>query len=379
MKMIAGIAVQVLVLSMVALVQRPTVAQEVLSRSSAEAARALDRKLERVSIRSEEIPEALAQLGEEVGVRISIEDESADLLPWGPQTRLKAVTIEQASLREVLPQVLGALGMTYTIQEDGVQVVASEPLKRMNRRSTWDDLKLLRRCCELEYSPESFSTFKLQYRITSKVDAPKMFMTQLSKAGRGTVSEMLEVATSALGWVWFPNGDHLVIRTCEAQVANMMARRVTVRYSNEPLSRILADLAAKADSPIHFEPGMMLKLPRTTAQSYTLLLRRTSIRQAFEVIAAETGLKYEIRRDGIYTGLSERIGSPDGSIPARRGSPYVGKISIPSGDGTYTYEFLLREDELPDDILAHRRQLIEEYVQKMRSDMAPDDAIQQPQ
>lgn len=50
-----------------------------------------------------------------------------------------------------------------------------------------------------------------------------------------------------------------------------------------------------------------------------------------------------------------------------------------SGDGTYTYEFLLCEDELPDDILAHRRQLIEEYIQKMRSDMAPDDAIRRPQ
>lgn len=379
MKMIAGIAIPVLVLTMVARGKTPTVEQEALSPSGAATARALDRRLEQVSIHGEEIPTALAQLGEEVGIRISIEDESADLLPWGPQTRLKAVNIENASLAEVLPQVLGALGMAYRIQDDGVLVVASEPLKRMNRRSTWDDLKLLRRCCELEYSPENFATFKLQYRITSKVDAPKMFMTQLSKAGRGTISEMLEVATRALGWVWFPNGDHLVIRTCEAQVANLMARRVTVRYANEPLSRILADLASKADTPIHFEPGMMLKLPRTTSQSYTLLLRRTSIRQAFEVISAETGLKYDIRRDGIYTGLSEGIGGPNGSRPARRGSPYVGKISIPSSDGTFTYEFLLREDELPDDILAHRRQLIEEYVQKMRSDMAPDGAIQQPQ
>lgn len=378
MKMIAGIAALVVTLTMVAHAETPAVEQEGLTRGSAEVARALDRRLEQVSIQGEAIPEALAQLGREVGIRISIDGESADLLPWGAQTRLKAVTIEQASLREVLPQVLDALGMTYTIEDDGVLVVASEPLRRMNRRATWDDLKLLRRCCELEYSPETFATFKLQYRITSKVDAPKMFKTQLAKAGRGTVAEMLEVATRALGWVWFPNGDHLVIRTCEAQIANLMSRRVTARYTNEPLSRILADLAAKARTPIHFEPGMMLKLPRTTSQSYTLLLRRTSIRQAFELVSAETGLKYDIRRDGIHTGLSDKIGGHGGPRPGRRGSPYVGKISIPSTDGTYIYEFLLREDELPDDVLAHRRQLIEEYIQKMRSDMAPDEAIQQP-
>ena len=202
MKMIAGIAVPVLALSIAASGETPTVEPGVLSPRGAQTAQALDRRLEQVSIRGEELPVALAQLGEEVGIRIAIEDESADLLPWGPQTRLKAVNIQDASLAEVLPQVLGALGMAYTIQDDGVLVVASPPLKRMNRRSTWDDLKLLRQCCELEYSPESFSNFKLQYRITSKVDAPKMFMTQLSKAGRGTVAEMLEVATRALGWVW---------------------------------------------------------------------------------------------------------------------------------------------------------------------------------
>jgi len=345
---------------------------------SSAVAQALDRPLKTLTIRDEAIPAALDRIGKQVGIHITIDPQADDLLPWGENTRLKAVTIEGASLRQVLPKVLGALGMTYKIEDNGLRVVATEPLKRMNRRATWDDLKLLRRCNELEYTPENFATFKLQYRITSKVDAPKMFQTQLAKAGRGTVAEMLEVATSALGWVWFPNGDHLVIRTCEAQIANLMARRITTRFVCEPLSHILADLATRAETPIHFEPGMMLKLPPSTAQSFSLLLRRTSIRQAFELIAAETGVKYDIRRDGIYVGLSPRIGSKGGAGIASRRSPYVGKISIPSADGTYTYDFLLREDELPDDVLAHRRQIIEEYIQKMRKDMAPDQTIRSP-
>lgn len=341
-------------------------------------ARALDQPLETLTIHEAEVPAALARLGEQAGIRISIDDASAELLPWGRQTRLKKMTAENASLREVLPQVLGALGMTYEIQDNSLIVVASPPLKRLIRRATWDDLKLLRRCHELPYTPENFATLEMQYRITSKVDAPKMLRDQLAKAPCGSVAEMLETATGALGWVWLPEGDHIVIRTVQAQIANAMARRLTVRYANVPLSRILVDLARRADTPINFEPGMMLRLPPATRRSYTLLLQRTSIRQAFELISAETGLKYEIRRDGIHVGLSEGAPTPDGSPPLRRGSPYVAKISVPGAAGGYTFEILLREEELPEDILEYRRQIKEEYFQKMRADLSPDNSIRPP-
>ncbi len=336
---------------------------------------ALDKQLGTLAIQAEEIPQALSKLGQKVGVGITVDKQAVDLLPWGAKTRLKDVTIENASLRDVLPQILGALGMTYEARDDGIVVLATPPLERMNRRSTWDDLKLLRRTRETAYSAENFAAFGLQYRITSKVDAPKMLATQLSKAGRGSVADMLEVATAALGWVWFPNGDHIVIRTSQAQTANKMARRTTCRYTHEPLARILLDLAEKADSPISFEPGMMRKLPANVAQSTDLILQNSSIRQAFEVLSANTGIRYEIVRTGIHVSLGEGVGDAPGVATRRRTSAYVGKISLPSADGTYTYDFLLRADELPADILEFRRQIIEEYIQKMRADMEPDETI----
>jgi hypothetical protein len=346
--------------------------------SDVDVAIALDKPLGTVAIQEEAIPETLSKLGQKVGIRITIDEGAVDLLPWGRRTRLKDVTIENASLRDVLPQILGALGMTYEARDDGIVVLSTPPLERINRRSTWDDLKLLRRTRETAYSPENFASFGLQYRITSKVDAPKMLATQLSQAGRGTVAEMLEVATAALGWVWFPDGDHLVIRTSQAQTANRMARRTTCRYTHEPLARILLDLADKADTPISFEPGMMLKLPANVAQSTDLILQNSSIRQAFEVLSANTGISYEIGRSGIQVSLAEGIGDVPGVAPSRRTSAYIGKISLPSADGTYTYDFLLRADELPPDILEYRRQIIEEYIQKMRADMAPDETIRSP-
>lgn len=329
---------------------------------------ALDRKLPQITLSGKVVPEALAEIGAQAGVKIIVDEAAVELLPWGRQTKIADVTVRGASLREALPLILGPLGMTYAVNEGRIQVVATEPLKRINRRATWDDLKLLRWCTETPYTPETFAELKLQYRVTAKVDAPKLLQRQLERSGRGTVAEMLEVACNSLGWVWLPDNSDLVIRTHEAQIANMLSRRVTIRYTNAPLAKILSDLADRADVAMFFEPGMMLKLPRSTAESYTLLLDQSTIRQALELIAAETGLQYEVRRDGIHFGLSDAI-SGNAARPAARRSPYVARISIPIKEGGYTLDVLLSGEDLPPDVLEYRDQVIERYVDKVRADM----------
>jgi len=356
----------VLLLTCVAAVAQP---KDSLPSNDVDVAYLLDQKLEKLTISGRALPEALVEIGKQVGIPITVDDRSIELLPWGRQTKLAGVTISNASLREVLPRILGPLGMTYELRDAGVIVVATEPLKRINRRASWDELKLLRRATETQYTPEYFATFELHYRITRKVNAPALLEQQLERAGSGTVAEMLEVAVGSLGWVWFPNEDHVVIRTAQAQMANQLARRVTVRYKNMPLTRILLDLADRAEVALLLEPGMMLKLPPSAAQT-SLVLQHSSIRQALNVLSAEAGIKYEMRRDYLYVGLADDFQSGE-ARPAARRSPYVGKITIASEDGSYTYDFLLREDELPEDILEYRRQVIDEYIERMRRDMSP--------
>jgi hypothetical protein len=341
--------------------------------SSGSIARALDQPVENLTVRGVEVGEALADLGKQVGVNITLDDQAADLLPWGRQTRLADLTISNATIREALPRILDAIGMTYEVREEGVTVVATPPLRRMERRATWDELKLLLRCRETAFTTENLAGFKLQYRITSKVEAPRMLARQLEGAGQGSVAEMLEVATSALGWVWFPEDDHLVIRTKQAQIANRLARRVTARYSNVPLAQVLVDLAEKAGVSFSLEPGMMLRLPQSTAESYTLLLQSTTIRQALELIAADTGIKYEVDKNGVNISLSDAVTEGGRSPAARSVGPYVAKISVPGISDNYAVEFLIRADELPAEVLETRQQMIEEISQKMRREMAPAD------
>lgn len=345
--------------------------------ADADVAQIMDQKVESLAVNDMALGEALADIGQQVRVKITVDEASQDLLPWGSQTRLAKVTVSNASLREILPQILAPLGMTYDIRDGGIFVYATDPLKRMNRRATWEDLKLLQRCNETPFTPETFRNFKLQYRITSKVDAATMLDHQLAKSGRGTVAEMLEVATGSLGWVWFPNSDVIVIRTQQAQIANRLARRISARYTSTPLARVLLDLSEKAETQFVLEPGMMLKLPQSTVQGYSLFLQSASIRQALELICAETGLKYEIEREVVRIGLSDAL-QEGGKRAAVRSSPYVGKIVVPSADGSYNLEFLIRADELPADILDSRDQMIEEIIQKMRRDMAPGTPIPSP-
>lgn len=338
--------------------------------NGAAVSQALDQTIGAFQTSESPVPDALAELGRAAGVTIEADPGALDLLPWGRNTKLKAITVQNASLRTILPQILEPLGLEYAVQDESVMITASEPLKRINRRATWTDLKTLQRAISTEWSPESMESFVIRYRITSKVDAPALLAEQMAKSAGGSVATVLEDAAGSLGWVWFPNEDHIVIRTVQAQTANYMARRVTVQYNNEPLADILLDLANRAETPINFEPGMMLKLPTETAKHTSLALRNNSIRQGFELLSAHTGIRYSIQRGGINVSLSDVISRGSStSLPISLRSPYVGKITVPGADGSYAFDILLREDDLPQDILDYRKALIEEYIEKMRAEM----------
>lgn len=348
------------------------------SAPSADVSQALDRKLAALELREQPIVDAFEQLGEAVGITIIADEYSLSLLPWGGQTKLNKVTIRDASVRDALIKIAAPFGLEFRVEDDAVLIYASMPLSRINRRATWDELELLRTCNMTPYSAGALDKLNIRYRITSKVDAPALLAEAISKQAGGTIAKVLEDAAGSLGWVWLPNEDQIVIKTVQAQIANYLSRRVTIQYTNEPLANILLDLADRADTPINFEAGMMLKLPQNSAQHTSLALRQNSIRQGFELLSAHTGIEYRIERDGIHVGLSDALrkkgGGTFGSLPISLRSPYVGKLTVPSEDGTYTFDILLREDDLPEDVLKYRKRIIDDYIERMRAEMSVKEA-----
>lgn len=334
---------------------------------------AVDGDLGTLTIASQPLATVLEMLGERAGVRFSVDEDTYALLPWGRETRLASLELKGATLRQALEEIIRPLGLVYRVRERSIAIEPSEPLERMNRRATWNDLKLIASMQSTPYSAEAFDKLTVQYRITSKVNAPQLLKTQLKRAGSGSLCDVLTTAANALGWTWFTDEDHIVVLSSEAFIAHNLARTVTLRYKDMGLAHILLDLATKADVPLSIEPGLMQKLPPSTAQSYSLFVQETSVRQALELICAETGLEYQVRRDGLFVTLPPATAARAGAAPrAARGDPYAARILVPAKSGGFSYEILIRESELPDDVREYRSQMISEMVERMRQDMAPE-------
>ncbi|MFO0972681.1 MAG: hypothetical protein U1A27_04465 [Phycisphaerae bacterium] len=339
-------------------------------------AEALDRPVGSLKLEAQALPAVLETLAQKAGVHFVVDEDTYAVLPWGRETRVASLTLSAgATLRATLDEVLRPLGLVYRLEDDArrtIRVDSSPPLDRMNRRATWDDLRLLTMLETTPYSAANLGQVRIQYKITTKVNAPQSLANQLKRSGEGTLAQMLTTATNALGWTWYPDGDHVVVLSQEALNNHNLARTVTARYNQMNLAHILLDLSQKADVPFSFEPGLMLKLPATAANSYSLMLNQTSIREALEFICAETGLKYIVRRDAVDFSLAPgAVGVGSGGAARSRGDPYVARILVPARNGNYTYEFLIRDSELPDDLREYRGQMIDEMIDRIRQDMAP--------
>jgi hypothetical protein len=70
-------------------------------------------------------------------------------------------------------------------------------------------------------------------------------------------------------------------------------------------------------------------------------------------------------------GLSDAVAQEAGKPAATRPSTYAAKLSVPSADGGYTLEFVVRSDELPADVMEARGQMLQEMIQKVRRDIVP--------
>ena len=135
---------------------------------------------------------------------------------------------------------------------------------------------------------------------------------------------------------------------------------------------ILGDIIGRADLDIMFEPGVLLKLPPDTRDTFTLEGEQLSLRRALELICGNTGLQYRIVGKGvqIMAGPSLVGADPTGSAAAAAsGDPYVGSISIKDETGEYKIQFYLRESDLPPDVNHLRRKNIKKAVEIIRKEL----------
>ena len=325
----------------------------------------LDESLPAMRLQSVTLSEIVKKLSDATGMSIRIEPEALAVLPGGTKTKFANLQVQDATLRQTLAKILAPLGLRYTIEEGGIAISAMPALTRMERPATWDELRFVQRLEATPYSPEEFAKIKILYRLDDSKDGPAGLTKQLAKSGRGSIAEMLEVATSALHWAWLPDGDHIAIISAEAVNNRKLSRRVTENYPNKHLGFILTDLGRQAGVHVHFQPGAFRKTLLNDVDSYSLNLSNASIRQALDQIRADTGLDYQVQYDGVHIGPADDLlrnrlmPRPDDD------DPFVAKVSVPLGEAG-SLEFLLHESELPPELLDVRDRVRKDFIDRLR-------------
>lgn len=321
-------------------------------------AQALDQPTE-LELKDVPIREAVERLAEKTGVPIEVITGTVRFLPYGSQTMVTAA-IQGQPLREALTALVQPIGLQFRPEQDRVIVEPSPPLARMARRASWPELDLLASLISRPWTPELFASLKFQFQDSSTDDLAanlQMLKKLCGSVGAGSAAEVLEHATDHYGWTWYVSGEMIAIISKPKQIERQLERRVTLQY-NASLKDALLDLGEQAGVLVRFDPGVLATLPSSMVGSFTLSVANTTVRQALEVVAGQTGLSYFIEPDGIRfttagaggaTSSSQQLASAV-KVAVERTNPIIGSVQFPTGREGATFSIFVRENDLPPDV-----------------------------
>jgi hypothetical protein len=348
-------------------------------------AQALD-QLTDLDIKDKVIGEAFDLLGEQTGIPIVIEPGTLDQLPQGSRTKLSA-TIKKKCLRTSLAALLQPIALRFDVEDEHLVIRPTPPLRRIPQRATWQELDLLKKLATNRWSDDFAKSLKFQFQRTplTLADVNRNTLLELAaKVGEGTASEVLELATNQYGWTWHPDGDLIVILPKTRQVELQLEQRVTADYSEMSVQDTLVDLAEKAGVPLRCDPGALASLSPFVAERFNLKVVNTPIRQAFELLAGQTGLGYYIEPEGVRitaSALSSAGGptvnpaahAPDatGNIPQAtydllRSNSIVANIELPPSPDGRKFVIVVRRGDLPQDLRDLINAVIADSVEPIR-------------
>jgi hypothetical protein len=326
---------------------------------------ALDQSMQ-LAIKDMRVIDAFETIGRESGVTITIDQECLDLLPYGADTRVNA-ELRNIPLRQGLAALLAGLGMSFEVRDHVLEVVPQEPLARLGRRATFEELKLLSTLAERRWTPDGaggVETFRdrIQFKEVPEKDPWAALVERVERVGAGKASELLNLACKSLGWTWYPSGDQIVITPEAKQVERQLERPVSVRTTRRPMIDALQELGRRAGVRLRVDPQAHAALPISTRQNFNLLVENASGREALDRIAAATGLAWRIDGDAVtffQPGAQPNVPQPTSAEPMR--DPVLFLLAVPGPDGRSTIQIPVRESEVSAELKRFREEQIDEF------------------
>jgi hypothetical protein len=321
---------------------------------------ALDQVVEKIEVPELPFREALDQLGQRTGLRFTLDEKVLEKMPYGARTRL-TIAIHNSSVRRALPRVFAGLGLRMKVEGDRVRIAPSPLLKRLGRRLELAEVRLLERLAAEPWDSVAKSeTLSIEFRIDPGSDPRSELQRAIQQIQTPVALRQLDGACEALGWVWLLEGEGIVFRTRLEDVRRRIDRPLDLTYQRVPLDELLVDLGRRAGVTMMFEPDCLRQV-RARERPVDLIQRGVSTRQILERVCGNTGLRYEVRAEGVQVlkPLVAGDGPTAGTI-----TRWV-RIEIEIEPGV-TMDYFLPEDRLPSKLREKAARKLEEILSETR-------------
>ncbi len=324
---------------------------------------ALDQNVARIEIADQPLDEAFRSIEQQTGIRFVVDPSTYERMPYGKRTRV-SVLLEATPLRAGLRRMTDRLGLTTRAEKDVLRVEPGPPLRRIDRRATIDELRVIERLAGEPWSPALRERVPIELRIDPAGKPADALNAALAQSGGGSALSQLDAATAALGWTWWPSEHGVVVVTRAEFIRLRLEHPVDLSYQRTPLDELLVDLGRRAGVTMLFEPGSLARI-RARGRGCDLVVPNTTVRQALELICGRTGLQYAITSEGVSLGLSGAAGGPPRS-DADAVAPALVRFAVPIDGLEAMVEFAIPEDQLPASLDELRRRRLAELLARIR-------------
>jgi len=335
------------------------------------------------------IAEALDRVGQELGAKIVLSDEAEWKLPQGGATKLSASL--QGSLSDCLTEVLNPFFMRYAVGYDEITIYPRAELEHIIGRPDTKQLELLENIYAMKFSmsgsfvPEhaldminrafkglSFLPYDVPKRIsdilktmaTDKGLAPVNFIVLLQQ-----VSDKYKTPRWYILGMDFPNQAPVIKMVNEQEYREaLLDQLVDISFKDERADIILQRLAGWTGMDLL----ILRKESKWLEEKISVDMQNIKLKQALINIVDSIDGNIEINTSDNWIRVYEPERPRKIESAAEKpkitgaGEGYVGKISIPMGQGEdkYYIEFMLRESDLTEGLKKLREEKIKEILMK---------------
>ncbi len=317
----------------------------------------------RLDISQRPVREAFAELSRALGIEIKLSEEAVSYLPYGERTQI-SIVLDKVKLRDGLRRVFSGLGFDMQTHQRTITTEPLPVLRRMLGPLTLSQIKILHKLASNQWR-ELEGDVPISIQIEPNDGARAKLEAAIRQAGSepSAVFE-LEAATRTLGWHWLPTDQGIVVCRPALRFEQQLDSRISVDYEHKSLEEILTDIGGRTGIPLLYAPGVREQTGRTAGPA-RFQQSAAPVRQVLAELSRKAGFKWHATRDGVLIDMAS--GPQPVAVPPGANTPrIVAILRLPLGPDGTTIDFLIREDELPEEFDQLRERMMPVVIDRVR-------------